>query len=417
MAAIAIGAMLVFSASGMKAFADVIQNDIEATNNTVTIDENEATRVGYKVHATAGDTGDTTGRDAQTCNPERASVTIQLDIPTGVSASTSSLTFNTCEVYQYVDFKASTAGSYTITVKDAGAEYNEAPATVKLAVEENTPPTPTDNTGPVITPNIAGTKGDNDWYTSDVTVTWTVTDPESTITSKTGCDETTITQDTTGDTLTCKATSAGGNSEQSVTIKRDATAPTVSLVGGPEDGSSYFYGFVPSESTCEASDATSGLAGVCSVNGYSLAVGEHTITASAKDNAGNTASDTNTYTVKNWVLAGFYQPVDMGSIVNTVKGGSTVPFKFDISAATEFTSTTFNGNPIGTFTAKKVSCSAAAVEDAIEVTATGGTSFRYDSTSGQFVYNWQTPKGAGICYDTTFTAQDGSTLTAHFKTK
>jgi hypothetical protein len=73
---------------------------------------------------------------------------------------------------------------------------------------------------------------------------------------------------------------------------------------------------------------------------------------------------------------------------------------------------------LGTFSAKKVSCIPGG-EDAIEqvVTATGNTVLRYDTTSGQFVYNWQTPKGAGICYDTTFTAQDGSTLTAHFKTK
>ncbi len=55
---------------------------------------------------------------------------------------------------------------------------------------------------------------------------------------------------------------------------------------------------------------------------------------------------------------------------------------------------------------------------AIEVTSTGGTSFRYDTRAGQFVYNWQTPKaGAGSCYDVTFTTLDGSSLTAHFKLK
>ena len=82
--------------------------------------------------------------------------------------------------------------------------------------------------------------------------------------------------------------------------------------------------------------------------------------------------------MKKWDWTGFNQPFDMSSTVNAVKGGSTLPFKFDISAATEFTSTTFNGNPIGIFTAKKVSCAGAADEDPIEVTATGGTRFRYD---------------------------------------
>jgi hypothetical protein len=36
-----------------------------------------------------------------------------------------------------------------------------------------------DNTAPVITPSISGTAGSNGWYTSNVTVSWTVTDGES----------------------------------------------------------------------------------------------------------------------------------------------------------------------------------------------------------------------------------------------
>src|SRR5215211_1277844 len=414
MAAIAIGAMLIFSVSGTKAFADVIQNDIEATNNTVTINENELTRVGYKVHATSGDTGDTTGRDAQTCNPERASVTIQLNIPTGVTASDESLTFNTCEVYQYVDFKSSTAGLYTITVKDAGAEYNEAPATVKLAVEEDT--TPTDSTGPVITPNIAGTKGDDDWYTSDVTVTWTVEDPESTITSKTGCDETTITQDTTGDTLTCKATSAGGNSEKSVTIKRDATKPVITVNGGIPDQTEFYFGDVPSAPTCDATDATSGVTSAgCTVSGYGTTVGSYTLTFTAKDNAGNTATQETSYKVLPWTIKGFYQPVDMNNVYNVVKVGSTVPLKFEVfKGSTELTDIGVRD----TVTQKKVTCDTAATVDEIEqYTTTGQTTFRYDTSGGQFIDNWKSPTTKNACYQVTMTFDDGSSLVALFKTK
>jgi hypothetical protein len=436
MAAIAIGAMLVFSAAGMKgAFADVVQNDIDSSaGSTVSITEGETTTVGYRIHATAGDTGDTTGRNAQTCNPERAPVTIQLDLPSDVTATPSSLTFSTCEEYKNVDFTSSTTGDYTIKVKDAGPEYNEAPATFTLAVEEDTSSggggtggggggTTTDTTPPEITADVQGTLGDNEWYTSDVSVHWNIRDGESTVTSTSGCDDVTISQDTdsTGRTITCEATSTGGTASESVTIKRDATAPTVSLVGGPADGSSYFYGFLPDKPTCTAEDPTpgSGLAGDCTVGDYdkNAAAGSHTVTTTAKDNAGNTAEDANAYTVKKWDLRGFTQPVDMGSTVNTLKGGSTVPVKFEIFADTEFTSTSFNGQAVGTFSAKKVSCSTGAGTDDIEVTATGGTSFRYDSTAGQFIYNWQTPKGAGICYDTTFTDQSGSALTAHFKTK
>src|SRR5215213_1442239 len=84
---------------------------------------------------------------------------------------------------------------------------------------------PSDTTAPVITKTVTGTLGNNDWYTSNVLVDWTVSDPESSFTTV-GCVDTTISSDTSGTTLSCSATSAGGTSSDSVTIKRDATAPT-----------------------------------------------------------------------------------------------------------------------------------------------------------------------------------------------
>ena len=54
-----------------------------------------------------------------------------------------------------------------------------------------------DPTPPEIVPHIDGKLGNNGWYTSDVTVTWSVTDAQSpsSITT-TGCDPTSITTDT-----------------------------------------------------------------------------------------------------------------------------------------------------------------------------------------------------------------------------
>lgn len=83
-----------------------------------------------------------------------------------------------------------------------------------------------DSTPPVITPHVSGTLGNSLWYVSNVTVSWDVTDPESDVT-KTGCDAQSVTTDTAGVTFTCTATSAGGTSTESVTIKRDATKPTI----------------------------------------------------------------------------------------------------------------------------------------------------------------------------------------------
>jgi hypothetical protein len=89
-----------------------------------------------------------------------------------------------------------------------------------------------DTTPPVITANVVGTPGSNGWYVSDVTVSWSVVDNESAITSQSGCGTTSFTTETAGATSTCTAASAGGTASQSVTIKLDKTAPIVD--GGPD---------------------------------------------------------------------------------------------------------------------------------------------------------------------------------------
>jgi hypothetical protein len=116
-----------------------------------------------------------------------------------------------------------------------------------------------------------------------------------------------------------------------------------------------------------------------------------------------------------WSLAGYYQPVDMpagGMVWNTVKGGSTVPLKFQVFVGSAERT---DVGAVKAFTATATSCGTPGTEDTVEITTTGGTELRY--TGGQFIQNWQTPKSAGTCYRTTMTAQDGSLLTAYFKLK
>jgi hypothetical protein len=256
----------------------------------------------------------------------------------------------------------------------------------------------------------------NGWNNGPVTVNWGCTDtlsgvapgsPASRIVSTEGANQSA--------TTTCADLAGNMVSATKTGINIDLTNPAVSLVGGPADGGSYVFGSVPAAPTCTASDTLSGLDGACSVAGYGSTVGSHTVTASAKDKAGNTVSDSRAYSVTAWTLKGFYQPVDMGNVFNTVKNGSTVPFKFEVFAGnTELTSTSV----VSTFTATQITCSAAP-EDVIEetITDTGATVLRYDSTGGQFIRNWQTPKKAGICYRITMTSQDGSSLSALFKLK
>jgi hypothetical protein len=126
-----------------------------------------------------------------------------------------------------------------------------------------------------------------------------------------------------------------------------------------------------------------------------------------------------TLTIGAWTLMGFYQPVDMSAglspiIWNSIKGGSTVPLKFNIYAAgVEKKAVT----DVQGFAVAEVSCASSSFTNDVEFTTTGGTSLRYDLTGGQFIQNWQTPKAAGRCYQARMTALDGSHLDAYFKTK
>ena len=58
-------------------------------------------------------------------------------------------------------------------------------------------------------------------------VSWNVSDAESAIGDSDGCGPESVNADTTGAVFTCQATSAGGTATKSVTVKRDATPPTV----------------------------------------------------------------------------------------------------------------------------------------------------------------------------------------------
>jgi hypothetical protein len=271
-----------------------------------------------------------------------------------------------------------------------------------------------DKTAPTASASASPAANGHGWNNSDVTVSFTGTDSLSGIASCAA--NVVLNSEGAGQSASGSCTDVAGNVSTAATasnINIDKTAPLVALVGGPANGGSYYYGSVPAAPTCSASDALSGIDGACSVGGYSNAVGSHTVTASATDKAGNSATASASYTVLAWTLSGFYQPVDMSGVWNTVRGGSTVPLKFEIFAGTELTNT----SAVQSVQAYRISCTAGGGEDAIETVTTGGTSLRYDATSGQFIFNWQTPRQPGTCYKVVMSAQDGSSLTAFFKLK
>ena len=143
---------------------------------------------------------------------------------------------------------------------------------------------------PVITPTVTGKMGNNGWYTSDVSVSWAVTDPNGTITSQTGCGASAITTDTSGLAITCTATSSGGTNTQTVTVKRDATPPTANVVVAPfPNGNGWNAG--PVSVTFAGSDPLSGVAS-CSapVTVSTDGANQNSPAGTCIDNAGNVSA-------------------------------------------------------------------------------------------------------------------------------
>lgn len=238
------GAALIISTTVV--FADNVNvNGISAT----TISTGNTATADYRIVATGGG-----GTEPAGCNVDSThAATVTFSITGGPSGGvtyspTAGLSFTQCQESgnqheQTVTFTGVSAGTYTVTPVatggKSGSTWGLAGGTFALTV--NAPP-PSDSTAPTITPNVVGTLGLNGWYTSDVTVSWTVVDGESPVTSSSGCGSTTLTSETTGVTLTCSATSAGGTNSQSVTIKIDKTGPTgVALTPTGTSGSNGWY--------------------------------------------------------------------------------------------------------------------------------------------------------------------------------
>ena len=241
-----------------------------------------------------------------------------------------------------------------------------------------------DGTPPVVTPVVTGTRGLNDWYTSDVTVAFTTADPESPVTS-TGCATVTVAADTPGTTFTCTATSLGGSQTAAVTVKRDATAPVITC----PVNAVYTLGQTGATLTASVADLTSG-APLSTVTGAipTTVAGAGSVVLVAADGAGNNSSNRCSYLVG----YGFAPPAGFLSPAPTSKwnAGQTVPIKIQLTGA--------NGQLLGDAEANAL---VAAPGCRLSFSATGAQSLgascmRYDAGSKQFQYNWKlSTRGTG----------------------
>ena len=203
----------------------------------------------------------------------------------------------------------------------------------------------------------------------------------------------------------------------------DTTPPTITVTGTNNTNGTTTY-------TVTASDAGSGLRSVsCTVDGnpavgladtpwaaakYSdtfteSASGAHVVVCTATDLDYNTATASLPYT-----FSGFLPPVDSPPTVNIGSAGKTYPVKFKLISPT---GTSLGGASLITDVKyKMVTCGSFSSDpqDALETTATGGTSLRFDGS--QWIYNWATPSTKG-CYVLYVLLSDGSSRQANFQLK
>jgi hypothetical protein len=240
--------------------------------------------------------------------------------------------------------------------------------------------------------------GDNGWYRSTVSVAISATDPELDL-KQTRCvldpadpAPTTFGQLPVADcALTSVATDGthaiyaasvdqDGNEEApvvSTSFSRDATNPELGpTLSAP---SPITVGQTGVTASPNATDATSGVASSSCGSVDTSTPGVHTVTCTAKDNAGNTGSANLTYVVEYRIL-GFFSPVPNSKW----KVSQSVPVKVALA----------NGAGV------RISDSeAAALAQACRVKfqATGAQSkgpdcMKYDASTDQFIYTWKLGK-------------------------
>ena len=228
-----------------------------------------------------------------------------------------------------------------------------------------------DITAPVIIPHVNPDPNSSGWNNSDVTVSWDVSDSESAVSSKAGCDSTTINTETDRMVVTCAATSEGGTSSQSVTVKLDKIAPEITADVPAEGYILNSQANVDWTLTDNFSGVDGDTHGTRTVDTNS--VGPKSFTVTATDLAGNSVQKTVTYNIV-YAFGGFQEPAAKDS--KAFNSNSTIPVEFQLTDA--------NG--------KFVSTAKATLQvDGQDAVSSGksndGNSFRYDTADNQYVFN------------------------------
>ncbi|MCE7985038.1 MAG: hypothetical protein DYG89_28015 [Caldilinea sp. CFX5] len=311
------------------------------------------------------------------------------------------------------------AGSGTVvaTIAAGVAVDSDGNLTTASTSTDNSVTVNFDSTPPVITPvlNPATPNGQNGWYISDVTVSFTCTDEAggSGLATNTVAGATLSTDGANQNvTNTGTCTDNAGNTATPVTVSGlnlDKTPPTLAPVVSPNP---VLLGTAATV-TSGAADGVSGIASESCGTLDTSTVGIQSVTCTATDNAGNTASVTINYQVV-YAWNGFFQPVDNLPTVNTVNAGQAIPVRFSLGG--DYGLTIFApGYPAS----HQVSCASGGSGSSapIEETVTAGNStLQYDAATQTYSYIWKTDKAwAGTCRQLIVRLVDGTDHSALFQ--
>jgi hypothetical protein len=300
----------------------------------------------------------------------------------------------------------------TCTAKDAAG--NEAtPTTFKVTVSDTTAPALT-VPGSVVVAEATDANGATVNFASDVSANDAVDpSPQVTCTPDSGS---TFPLGTT--TVSCKAKDASGNESAAktfdVTVK-DTTAPTLGSHADVSEVATSSSGAVVNYTKPAATDAVDPNPTVtCTpAPGATFPIGSTTVSCSATDKAGNKAEESFEVSVT-YAWSGALQPINGGSTpeysddISIFKLGSTVPVKFTLTDASAGTS----GAEAKLYAAKVTNeVVGTEVETTSTATASSGNLFRYDASSGQYVFNWSTKGLTAGTYQLRIDLADGATRT------
>jgi len=210
---------------------------------------------------------------------------------------------------------------------------------------------------------------------------------------------------------------AGNSTTTTTTLTvADQTAPVIDCPSNievflPENSSDTSMAVNYPAATATDNCSTSPTITYSHASGSVFPVGTTTVTATARDAAGNESTCTFTVTVR-YNFTGFFSPVLNAPTLNAVNAGRAIPVKFSLSGDKGLNIFAAN-NPFS------VSLNCNTSDPSVDVTETltaGGSSLTF--SGDQYIYIWKTESSwAGTCRQLVITLDDGSVHTANFKFK